>query len=260
MVTRYRRAVVAAVALLAATLFVPAAGATQPTIVGGNEVSIRDYPYAVFLTDRRGGQFCGGVLIGQDTVLTAAHCARAIPREDLVVVGGRQDKRTDLGRTSGVRSIWVHPEYRTPGSGNDIATLTLSSALWYPTARPATGSDTGLYQAGTRATVIGWGRTADGGPRSNTLRGATLPIVSDQDCGQAFRNYDSTTMVCAGLPEGGVDACTGDSGGPLLVGTTVIGIVSWGVGCGEPGKPGVYTRVAHYDGKLGDSVFPRLFP
>ena len=260
---RYRRApIAAAVALVAAAAFVPSAGAdvatpragAQPNIVGGEEASLADHPYAVFLTDGGGHQYCGGVLVGSRSVATAAHCALAVRRADLRVVAGREDKRSRDGWEVSVRDVWIAPGYQEPSAGNDLAVLTLRDRVPYRPATVADADDSELYAAGTKATVIGWGRMSAGGARSNTVRSAQVPVVSDSDCGKAFRSYDATTMLCAGYPEGGVDACQGDSGGPLMVGSRVIGIVSWGEGCAEAGKPGVYTRVSTYADQIREQT------
>lgn len=218
----------------------------QPRIVGGEQTSTEQYPYAVYLATDRGYQFCGGVLVDIDSVVTAAHCAQAIAQEDMNVVAGRTDKRSDAGTRVAVTDVWVHPDFRAPWEGDDIAVLTLSHPVAYQTADLATSEAAELYKPGTMATVVGWGRTAEDGPRSHVLRSAEVPLVGDTACHEAFSSYQSEEMVCAGYEEGGVDACQGDSGGPLLVGDTVIGIVSWGRGCARPSTPGVYTRVSTY--------------
>ncbi|WAL64178.1 serine protease [Amycolatopsis cynarae] len=222
----------------------------RPRIVGGTEASITDFPYAVYLTDRRGYQFCGGVLVSHTAVATAAHCARALSRSEIRVVAGRQDERTDDGMTARVAKVWVEPGFSDPGKGDDVAVLTLDRAVPYQPVSLPGQNDPRLYAEGTTATVVGWGRTTDGGSRSEYLRRAELPVASDTGCADSYPNYDARSMVCAGYPDGGIDACQGDSGGPLLVGDTLIGIVSWGDGCAKPGKPGVYTRVASYSDEI----------
>ncbi|PXY26187.1 serine protease [Prauserella sp. PE36] len=246
-----RRVLVSAVALLAGAVFVPAAGAqqtsgTQPYIVGGTDASIADHPYAVYLVDERENQFCGGTLVAADTVITAAHCAVAVRSSELGVVAGRQDKRGADGMRFDVRRVWVAPDYEDPTTGDDIAVLTLAGSAPYRPARVAGPQDEALYAPGTMATVLGWGRLSEGGEKSDTLRSARVPVMDDLSCGQSYGTYDPQTMLCAGYPEGGVDACQGDSGGPLVVGDTLIGVVSWGDGCAQAGKPGVYTRVSSY--------------
>lgn len=251
------RFLLAAAAAVAASLPVAAIAATngaapsptpdvQPRIVGGGEASIKDYPYAVFLTDAKGNQFCGGVLVSASAVATAAHCASAVSQSDMRVVAGREQKAGTDGVVASVRDIWTEPGFSDPGKGDDVAVLSLDRSLSYRPASLPGKSDASLYSAGTNATVVGWGRTSDGGDRATSLRSAVVPIVSDSSCQSSYSNYDANSMVCAGYPNGGVDACQGDSGGPLVEGDTLVGIVSWGDGCAKPGKPGVYARVSTY--------------
>ncbi|WP_370943359.1 serine protease [Amycolatopsis sp. cg5] len=248
-----RNLLLVAGALLAAAVAVPVASATpetagQPGIVGGQPAAVAQYPFAVFLTDENGSQFCGAVLIGENSVATAAHCAKAVTKPNLRVVAGRQDKRVKDGTVSTVSDIWVNPDYTDPGTGNDIALLTTTSRLRYETAQVTQTAR--YYTENTMATVLGWGRLKDNGDRSDVLRSVDVPMISDASCKAAYGNYDPSTMVCAGYEKGGKDACQGDSGGPLVVGKVLIGIVSWGVGCAQPGKPGVYTRVSAFADEL----------
>jgi secreted trypsin-like serine protease len=268
-----RNLLMAAGALLATALFVPVvssgasaetaavvtpASAAQPNIVGGNEAKLADYPYAVYLTDLDGNQFCGAVIISRTAVATAAHCALSMPRTKMHVVAGRQDKRSGGGVDTSVSRTWVQPDYTDPGQGDDIAVLTVRGILPYQPAKIAGQSDSELYSPGTKATVLGWGRIADGGARSDYLRSAVVPLVTDRSCTTSYGNYDPKKMVCAGYESGGTDACQGDSGGPLVVGDTLIGIVSWGEGCAKAGKPGVYTRVSAYADDLTREMSARI--
>jgi secreted trypsin-like serine protease len=96
--------------------------------------------------------------------------------------------------------------------------------------------------------ISGWGSTSESGGTQDTLRATTVNIVSDSTCGSDYgADFDSSTMVCAAAS--GKDTCAGDSGGPLQapIGAgayRLVGITGWGDGCAQPGKPGVYTRVA----------------
>lgn len=219
-----------------------------PNVVGGEPADIADHPYAVALTDSSGFQFCGGSLVAENKVLTAAHCADGQDPSDVVAVTGRTDMTTDQGSETPVDDIWVHPDYSSVTAGSDVAVLTLSSPV--TDAEPidlAEAADGPVYDPGSDATVAGWGTTSEGGSASDTLRRGTVPINSDEDCSSAYGNdYDADGMVCAGLPDGGVDACQGDSGGPLVVNGRLAGVVSWGEGCARPNTPGVYARVGSY--------------
>lgn len=247
-----------AVPVVVGTASADQASANQPRIVGGNQASLADHPYAVYLTDTSGNQFCGAVIVSSTAVATAAHCAKALSRPEIRVVAGREDKRTTDGEVFAVSKVWVSQAYSDPTQGGDIAVLTVRGQLGYRPAKLPDGGDAKLYDKGTQATVLGWGRIADGGARSDYLRSAQVPLVSDSECHSDYTVYDQHSMVCAGYAEGGIDACQGDSGGPLVVGDTLIGIVSFGDGCAKAGKPGVYTRVSTYTDDIKAQAAPRL--
>jgi secreted trypsin-like serine protease len=107
-------------------------------------------------------------------------------------------------------------------------------------------NDTTSYQPGTNATVLGWGRTGEEAPASPTLRSVVVPVIADAECGRESSGFNANSMVCAGYPDGGRDACAGDSGGPMVVDGRLVGIVSFGEGCARAGNPGYYTRVGRY--------------
>ncbi|QRP43495.1 trypsin-like serine protease [Amycolatopsis sp. FDAARGOS 1241] len=248
-----RGALFSAGVLAAVTLIGSAPGAAaQGSIVGGERASLADFPYAVYLVDGAGTQFCGGVIVSLSAVATAAHCAEAVATKDIRVVVGREDKRADDGATYAVSKAWVHPGFTKAENGDDIAVLTVRGQLPSSTAKLALDAE--VYEPGTKATVVGWGRVADGGDRSDYLRSAVVPMVADSACKSAYASFDAASMVCAGYEEGGVDACQGDSGGPLVVGDTLAGIVSFGDGCAKAGKPGVYTRVTEFAGVIADQA------
>ncbi len=233
----------------------PSALASAP-IVGGQPAQIERHPWAVYLVDEQGRQFCGGTLGSSNKVITAAHCVQGntSPRT-IRVVAGREDKRTEAGTVAGVTDIWVHPRFEGPFQGADVAVLTLDRKVSQRALPIATRKDRQLYEAGTRATALGWGATVEGGAASAILRKAKLPVVSDEGCSRAYpQRYSARSMVCAGYRQGGVDSCQGDSGGPLVAGGKLIGIVSWGQGCGRPGNPGVYTRVLTYAEEISQQL------
>jgi len=238
------------VAVLALTLSSVVPANADPKIVGGGVVEdVSVYPWMVALVTPTGNQFCGGALIAADTVLTAAHCTARLTVDDLLVVGGRVDLTKRQGIVSKVTRIGVNPGYVSAKGGADSSLVTLAKPMPYETVPLAHKADANLYAAGTRGTVLGWGATSEGGPQSLVLREVRVPVMSDDDCQAAYPNdYKASSMFCAGVVTGGLDACQGDSGGPFIVAGKLTGIVSWGVGCARKGSPGVYTRVAAYTG------------
>lgn len=242
---RLVKLLLAAVVAVTLAVALQAGGANAaPRIVGGTPASTAQYGYAVYLADRNGFQFCGGTLVTRFKVVTAAHCVVTEKPMNVLVVAGRDDKKSGAGTVAKVARIWVNPNFTDVEAGSDVAVLTLAARLDYPTATIAT--DQAVYQPGAPGTILGWGRVYENGPTSRYLLAATVPVVADADCARAYQNFSATSMVCAGFPQGGVDACQGDSGGPMLIGPVLVGIASWGDGCARPGKFGVYTRVASY--------------
>jgi secreted trypsin-like serine protease len=269
-----RRPFVRALALVAAAaaipLVSPAAPATADVIIGGYPVEISQSPWTVALSSRdrfggtRAGQFCGGVVVGRSTVLTAAHCLSETvlggPPEqirDLKVIAGRSDLLSSEGQEIPVSGVWVNPAYDSYTDAGDFAVLTLTSPLPENSVIPmASADDDPAYRAGTGAVVYGWGDTTGAGDYARSLRAARVTVLSNAVCegaypGSADGTYSARSMVCAGELTGGRDACQGDSGGPLVAQGKVIGLVSWGSGCGLAGNPGVYTRVSELIRTLG---------
>ena len=272
---RFVRALARPLALVAAASVISMASAAPVTadsvVIGGFPVDVSESPWTVALSSRdrfggtRAGQFCGGVAVGRTTVLTAAHCMdREVlggPPErigDLRVIAGRTDLLSGRGgQEIAVRATWVNPGYDGVSNSGDFAVLTLAKPL------PA-GSVIGMaaaagdpaYGVGGSAMVYGWGDTTGAGDYANSLRAARVDVLPDALCEDAYADsvdgtYDAATMLCAGDPDGGRDACQGDSGGPLVARGRLIGLVSWGNGCGRIDGPGVYTRVSDVMRTLG---------
>ncbi|WBO62999.1 S1 family peptidase [Streptomyces camelliae] len=249
--TRARRtaATLVACAAAAATAVIasPTASAAPQPIVGGTTTTTTAYPFVMQITDASGSQFCGGTLVAATKVVTAAHCMVGESAGSVRVVGGRTYLNGTDGTVGKVSKIWVNPKYTDATSGNDVAVLTLSTAMPYTPAKYVSASDTGVYAAGATARILGWGTTSENGGSSNQLRTATVPVVADAGCKSSYgSDFVQSDMVCAGYTSGGVDTCQGDSGGPLLIGGVLAGITSWGEGCAEAGYPGVYTRLTTF--------------
>jgi secreted trypsin-like serine protease len=151
-----------------------------------------------------------------------------------------------------VAQVLVEPDYLvTNGVGNDVTLMKLDSPAAVTPMRIAAVGERASWQPGKLATIAGFGATSgDATEMPDRMQSARVPITTDDYCAQAYESdgFDAQTMVCAGYPEGGTDTCEGDSGGPLLAavpgGVRLAGATSFGAGCAQPGKPGVYARLA----------------
>jgi len=242
--------------------------ALKPRIMGGEPAPANAYPFMASISVRnsnpRNGHFCGGSFVTADWVLTAAHCVKADQAANIQVYGGSNELSSG-GRVYGVTRVIVHERYDSITQENDIALLQLSQRAAVSTVSPLPAAEADrLAGAGTAATAIGWGLTSEGGDVQNALRRVGVEIVSNQACNApgAYAGGITDGMLCAGFRAGGRDSCQGDSGGPLVVsngnGTFYqAGVVSWGEGCGQPNKYGVYTRVSAYRSWIADRVIGR---
>lgn len=249
-IRRRRVAAIAAVCAVAGALVFaitsqPATAAPNP-IVGGTRAAPGEFPWMVRLS-----MGCGGTMYTQQIVLTAAHCVNGTgTNRSITATIGAVDLQ-DPNRIQ-VRSEYVYrnPDYVTVTRGGDWALIKLESPVDVPTMPIATDRD--LHE-GT-FTVAGWGATREGGPQSRYLMKANVPFIDDAQCAQAYSQINNAPdeMICAGQwTTGGVDACQGDSAGPMFrrdaTGAWIqVGITSWGIGCARPRNPGVYGEVAAF--------------
>ncbi|XP_057886741.1 vitamin K-dependent protein C isoform X2 [Melospiza georgiana] len=213
-------------------------------------------PWQIMLQNTEGMFLCGAVLIHPSWVLTAAHCLEE--HKGFKVKLGKFRFRPEADE----QTIWVdkwvtHENYTKTTSDNDIAMLHLAEHVMYykyalPICLPTRNlAEQELTRSGKEAVVTGWGTASE---RNHTyapfLNYIQIPIVPRNECAQAMRSRISDNMLCAGSLGDRKDSCHGDSGGPMFTRYKdtwfLVGLVSWGEGCGRKGKFGVYTKVSQY--------------
>ncbi|KAJ6221918.1 hypothetical protein RDWZM_000463 [Blomia tropicalis] len=254
-------------------------------IIGGTEAEPGEFPWMVMFWDEKRHVFCGGALLNERWVVTAAHCFTDIIDESTVFVKlGKYDQTATEATeiTTKIQHVIKHPHFSNETFDNDIALVKLQQHITFtdyiaPICLSSssdeveamnsfffdTQSDTIVRNSGSTITsttvdsdtkfgyVAGWGRLKENGPLPRYLHKIRLPIVDDGRCLRSTAFKVTENMFCAGYGKEIVgDACKGDSGGPFAVQFgdrwSLLGIVSWGEGCGRPEKFGYYTKVNNY--------------
>ncbi|XP_072949817.1 transmembrane protease serine 9-like [Epargyreus clarus] len=226
-------------------------------IVGGYETNIDEFPWmAKLIYFKR--FYCGGMLINDRYVLTAAHCVKGFMWFMIKITFGEHNRCNSTSRPETRFVIRAIPnKFSLTNFDNDIALLRLNervamSGAIKPICLP---KDNYSLYVGVKAVASGWGTLTEEGKVSCTLQEVEVPVLSNEECRKTKYTASMITdnMMCAGYPKTGQkDSCQGDSGGPLIVERKhdkryeLIGVVSWGNGCARPGYPGVYTRVTNY--------------
>lgn len=244
------------------------AGAAGPRIVGGADAPEGAYPWMTALLvksepDLFTAQDCAGSLIHPYWVMTAAHCVEGLNAGDMQVVVGATDLNAAGLTRINVLEIVRHPDHVPGFYDNDVALLLLETPV--TTVAPVEIiDDPALVQPDVLATTMGWGSQLEAEEVGTPiLKQVQIPIMDSATANlPEYLNGEVTdNMLAAGLPEGGVDTCYGDSGGPLVIRGrqnqwVQAGIISWGDGCAQPMKPGVYTRVSKYRQWIQSYVWP----
>ncbi|KAM6040213.1 transmembrane protease serine 9 isoform 2-T2 [Theristicus caerulescens] len=231
-------------------------------IVGGSTAARGEWPWQVSLWLRRKEHKCGAVLIADRWLLSAAHCfdIYSDPKMWVAFLGTPFLSGID-GKMEKIFRIYKHPFYNIYSLDYDVALLELNTPIKFSnTIKPICLPDNShIFREGARCFITGWGSTKEGGLMSKHLQKAAVNMIGDQACKKFYPVQISSRMVCAGFPQGTVDSCSGDAGGPLACKEPsgkwfLAGITSWGYGCARPYFPGVYTKVTAVQGWIAQNL------
>lgn len=234
------------------TSFLPRPSLTDTRIVGGKVAEISDIPYQISLMQNN-RHICGGSLLSNKLVISAAHCVHRQEASAFKVRTG-SSYINEGGSVVRVKKITQHPKYSSRNIDYDFALIELedyeNKGLVQSFVNIPKANDE--VKDGSMLMVSGWGSTQNNNESNKQLRSVMVPKVNQRRCSRAYTVFGGITdrMICAGYDRGGKDACQGDSGGPLVDRTnnTLIGVVSWGYGCASPRYPGVYSKVSSVRG------------
>uniref|UniRef100_A0A3Q3LLH2 chymotrypsin n=1 Tax=Labrus bergylta TaxID=56723 RepID=A0A3Q3LLH2_9LABR len=222
-------------------------------IVNGEEAVPHSWPWQVSLQQSSGFHFCGGSLINENWVVTAAHCN---VRTYHNVVLGEHNK--GYGSNEAIQKlkpakVFTHPGWNPSTINNDISLIKLSSParLGSNVSPVCLAESSDNFPAGMTCVTSGWGLMRYNAPSTpNQLQQAALPLLSNTQCKSHWGSNISDVMICAG--GAGATSCMGDSGGPLVCQKdnvwTLVGIVSWGSSRCSTSTPAVYARVTELRG------------
>ncbi|XP_070823433.1 trypsin-1-like isoform X2 [Chaetodon trifascialis] len=209
--------------------------AEDDKIVGGYECARHSQPHQVSL----GINHCGGSLINEYWVVTAAHCYQRHYQLRLGEHNVRVNENTEQFISSSL--VIPHPKYSIFSLDNDIMLIKLSRPAVFNQYVQPVALPTSCAPVGTMCTVSGWGHTI--GVGSDKLQCLQIPVLSQRVCKNAYPGQITDDMFCAGYLDGSSDSCDNDSGGPVVCNGELQGVVSWGEECAKKNYPGVYVKV-----------------
>ncbi|XP_058832495.1 chymotrypsin-2-like [Topomyia yanbarensis] len=222
-------------------------------IVNGTDASINDYPFMISLRSSSGRHSCGGSILNERWILTAAHCVNyyTTPLVQSVQIG-RTDVSIEIDESVYfIEDVVIHPYYNPSNSYIfDVALIKLKKSLVFgatiqPVQLPKKYDE--VDETDLAVTLIGWGRIESDGILPTTLQKVDYFVVPNAKCNDFHSNHIYPNHICAAIPEGGKGQCSGDSGGPLLHNGVQVGIVSWSIKpCAIAPFPGVLTKVSYF--------------
>ncbi|KAG9492252.1 coagulation factor X [Eleutherodactylus coqui] len=222
-------------------------------IVGGRDCKFGECPWQAVLLSEDEEPFCGGTILSKQFVLTAAHCMNQTKYFKVVVGEMNTDKKDASESVHKVDKIIIHPKFVRLTYDYDIAVIKLQEAINFtdniiPACLPDPDFAEDVLMNERQAMVSGFGRLHERGVHATKLQMLNVPYITRQTCKESSRFTITDNMFCAGYDKEVKDACQGDSGGPHVTPFKdtyfVTGIVSWGEGCAQQGKYGVYTKVS----------------
>uniref|UniRef100_A0A8C7E897 trypsin n=1 Tax=Nothoprocta perdicaria TaxID=30464 RepID=A0A8C7E897_NOTPE len=223
---------------LGAVVAVPG-DADDDKIVGGYNCPAHSVPYQVSLNS--GYHFCGGSLINNQWVLSAAHCYKSSMQVRLGEYNIDVQEDSEVVRRASL--IIRHPKYSSLTLNNDIMLIKLASAVTFSADVQPIALPSACAKVGTECLISGWGNTLSNGLFSyhgviQNPQHPLHPLHKAQTFPGEILLLNQLTLLPSSLQ--------GDSGGPVVCDGTLQGIVSWGYGCAQKGYPGVYTKVCNF--------------
>ncbi|KAJ2162903.1 hypothetical protein GGF46_000286 [Coemansia sp. RSA 552] len=244
-------------------------GSLHPRIMGGSNAKHSDYPFVVYLYNEAERTFCGGSIVSDEWILTAAHCIKAATTDKILVYVGQAEYNLDTSKGSKVAEIHSHPAYNDQSMVNDISLLRLEKPISKSANAASIDIDSTSVGDGVKVTALGWGYTEpNGSTASKQLQKGDLTTLSVQQCGSIDTKFNGNNgpRICVAADKG-PDTCPGDSGGPLIrkVGgkNVLVGITSFGTAgpgqavtanCGGQGMISIFTHANYFQQFIDSST------
>ncbi|XP_075148317.1 chymotrypsin-2 [Haematobia irritans] len=218
---------------------------TEGRIVGGQDAEIGFAPYQVSIQSIFGTHLCGGVIIDEQWILTAAHCVQDYPLDVLRVIAGTNNW-TQPGSIRELKMAIPHCGHDQPEYHNDIAVVYLDEPLVFDNLTQKVELSRHTLEKGDVVTLTGWGSTRLNGYPPDLLQKLDLNFVPHEECVEKWDNDEGVGVghICT-LTQEGEGACNGDSGGPLVHNGKLVGLVNWGAPCAR-GKPDMHASTVYY--------------